>query len=85
MGAHLPLKQRKFKSARLVGEYEKSWLLEKDPRMIWDKLFFWGLAATGLGVGAYVIYTGWASVENPPVSLVLFDSCCVKLKRYSIV
>jgi hypothetical protein len=36
--------------------------------MIWDKIFFWGLAAAGLVVGGYIIYTGWISVENPPVS-----------------
>lgn len=38
--------------------------------MLWDKLFFWGLATVGLGLGAYIIYTGWASVDNPPVRTV---------------
>ena len=38
--------------------------------MLWDKLFFWGLASVGLGLGAYIIYTGWASVDNPPVRAV---------------
>jgi disulfide bond formation protein DsbB len=36
--------------------------------MVWDKLFFYGFALVGLGIGAYIIYTGWVSVENPPVS-----------------
>lgn len=39
--------------------------------MVWDKFFFWGLATVGLGIGAYLIYTGWASVENPPVGYIL--------------
>ena len=64
-----PLRQRKFKSARLIGEYDKPWTVKRDPRMLWDKIFFVGLTIVGLGIGAYIIYSGWASVENPPVSL----------------
>lgn len=36
--------------------------------MIWDKVFFIALTVVGLGIGAYIIYSGWESVENPPVS-----------------
>ena len=35
-----PLRQRKFKSARLIGTYDKPWTLEKDPRMFRSKVFF---------------------------------------------
>uniref|UniRef100_A0A093V4X5 Beta-1,3-glucan-binding protein n=1 Tax=Talaromyces marneffei PM1 TaxID=1077442 RepID=A0A093V4X5_TALMA len=28
---------------------------------------------TGLGIGAYIIYSGWASVENPPYCLLFED------------
>jgi hypothetical protein len=63
-----PLRQRKFKSARLIGDYDKPWTAKKDPRMLWDKVFFVGLTVVGLGIGAYIIYSGWQSVENPPVS-----------------
>ena len=63
-----PLRQRKFKSARLLGAYDKPWTARRDPRMLWDKVFFIGLTIVGLGVGAYIIYTGWQSVENPSVS-----------------
>jgi hypothetical protein len=74
VGSARPPRQRKFKSARLIGTYDKPWTLKRDPRMVWDKFFFWGLATVGLGIGAYLIYTGWASVENPPVSaLTLFS------------
>jgi hypothetical protein len=36
--------------------------------MIWDKVFFWGFAIAGLGIGAYLIWSGWESVERPDVS-----------------
>ncbi|EED20770.1 gram-negative bacteria binding protein, putative [Talaromyces stipitatus ATCC 10500] len=68
-----PLRQRKFKSARLIGEYDKPWTVKKDPRMLWDKIFFIGLTVVGLGIGAYIIYSGWASVENPPYCLIFED------------
>ncbi|KAG0645760.1 Beta-1 [Hyphodiscus hymeniophilus] len=68
-----PPRQRKFKSARLMGTYDKPWTQNKDPRMVWDKVFFWGLALVGLGVGAYIIYTGWNSVENPSYCLMFED------------
>lgn len=54
-----------------MGEYDKPWTVKKDPRMLWDKVFFIGLTIVGLGIGAYIIYSGWASVENPPVSIYL--------------
>jgi hypothetical protein len=41
--------------------------------MLWDKVFFWGLASVGLCLGGYIIYTGWASVDNPPVSDLSFS------------
>lgn len=61
------LKKRKFQSARLIGSYEKPWLGKKDPRMFWDRCFFWAFTLVGIGLGAYIIYTGWTKVENPPV------------------
>jgi beta-glucanase (GH16 family) len=67
------LKQRKFKSARLQGEYPKPWLAKKDPRMMWDKLFFFGFTLVGLGIGAFIVYTGWISVDNPPYCLIFED------------
>ncbi|KAF2808462.1 putative gram-negative bacteria binding protein [Mytilinidion resinicola] len=59
-----PLKQRKFKSARLVGEYEKPWTKEKELRKIWDKVIFFGFLIAGLGIGAYICYDGWRSVPH---------------------
>jgi beta-glucanase (GH16 family) len=66
-------KQQKFKSARLIGTYEKPWVGQKVPRMVWDGVIFWGLASVGLAIGMYLIYTGWASVENPDYCMVFHD------------
>ncbi|KAI1339990.1 putative gram-negative bacteria binding protein [Xylariaceae sp. FL0016] len=66
-------KQRKFKSSRLVGEYEKPWLEKRNPRMLWDKLFFIGFTILGLCIGAYIVYTGWISVDNPDYCLIFED------------
>lgn len=71
-----PLRQRKFKSARLVGEYSKPWTEKKDKRMIWDKVFVYGLAMVGVGIGAYIVYNGWSTIENPPVSLFSIRRSC---------
>lgn len=41
--------------------------------MIWDKLFFIGFTIVGLGLGAYIIWTGWTSVDNPDYCIVFED------------
>lgn len=64
-----PLKQRKFKSARLIGKYEKPWTKEKEPRKIWDKIIFYGFLIAGLGLGAWICYDGWQSVPHNDVSV----------------
>ncbi|KAH6656076.1 putative gram-negative bacteria binding protein [Truncatella angustata] len=68
-----PRKQRKFKSARLVGPYEKPWLERRDPRKIWDRIIFLAGTVLGLGIAAYIVYTGWISVDNPDYCLVFSD------------
>jgi hypothetical protein len=79
-----PPKQRKFKSARLQGEYEKLWIVKKDPRMKFDRIIFWGFAFVGLAIGFYLIYDGWASVDNPSVSPQLLEATSARLTKYSI-
>ncbi|KAK4233070.1 concanavalin A-like lectin/glucanase domain-containing protein [Achaetomium macrosporum] len=49
----------KFTSSRLVGEYEKPWLQNRDPRMKYDRIFFWVFGLIGCSIGAYIVYTGW--------------------------
>ncbi|OCK77121.1 glycoside hydrolase family 16 protein [Lepidopterella palustris CBS 459.81] len=68
-----PLKQQKFKSARLVGNYEKPWTKVREPREIWDKIIFFGFMFIGLGVGAYVCYDGWQSVPHDNYCMIFED------------
>ncbi|KAK4446876.1 concanavalin A-like lectin/glucanase domain-containing protein, partial [Podospora aff. communis PSN243] len=49
----------KFKSSRLVGEYEKPWLENRDPRLGYDRIIFWVLGLIACGIGAYIAYGGW--------------------------
>jgi hypothetical protein len=58
---------RKFKSSRLIGEYEKPWIECKDPRMKYDRILFWVFGFTGIAVGAYICYAGWMSVADQRV------------------
>ena len=67
------MKRRKFKSARLVGEYEKPWTQKRDHRMLWDTLIFLAIGLLGIGIGGYRIWTGWASVDHPSYCLVFED------------
>lgn len=41
--------------------------------MLWDKLFFVGFTIIGLGLAAYIVYTGWISVDNPDYCLLFSD------------
>jgi hypothetical protein len=63
------VKQRKFKSARLIGEYEKPWTQKHEPRKLWDKIFFFGFIGIGIAIGAVVCYFGWIGVPHDDVSL----------------
>jgi hypothetical protein len=65
LGREKPL--RKFKSSRLTGEYEKPWLENIDPRIKYDRILFWTFGLIGIGVGAYLSYTGWVSVADQKV------------------
>lgn len=63
--------RRKFKSTRLIGEYEKPWLVDRDPRMKYDRIIFWAFGLIAAAGAAYLIYTGWASFIPQKVCLSL--------------
>lgn len=42
--------------------------------MVWDKVFFIGFTLIGLGIGAWVIFQGWMTVQNPPLCLVFEEN-----------
>lgn len=54
-----------WEDTRLVGqEYEKPWLIVKNPRRKWERILFWCSIATGFLVGAALCYLSYASVTN---------------------
>jgi hypothetical protein len=60
----------RFKTTRLIGEYEKPWLKEKDPRVKYDKIFFFGFAIIGCCIAAYICWSGWTSIGSQKVILI---------------
>ncbi|KAF1811333.1 concanavalin A-like lectin/glucanase [Eremomyces bilateralis CBS 781.70] len=70
---HAP-RQRKFKSARFTGEYEKPWLDEPNPRRKWERLILWGSVVIGFAIGGFICYMAYASVSNFEYCLVMDDN-----------
>lgn len=75
-------RQRRFKSARLIGEYEKPWLENwkkggKGKRIsgrVWDSIIFWGCIFAGFALGGYFCYSSYRSVSNFEYCLVFEDN-----------
>ncbi|KAE8449790.1 hypothetical protein EG329_007565 [Mollisiaceae sp. DMI_Dod_QoI] len=73
-------RQRRFKSARLIGTYEKPWIedwkMGKDGKKkklsgrTWDSIIFWTAILLGFGLGAIMCFISYNSVSN-------FDYCLV--------
>ncbi|KAN0096764.1 glycoside hydrolase family 16 protein [Hyaloscypha variabilis] len=76
------LRQRRFKSARLIGEYEKPWIEawknQKNGRGIsgrtWDSIIFWGSILLGFILGAVMCYLSYSKVSNFEYCLVFEDN-----------
>ncbi|KAN0096478.1 glycoside hydrolase family 16 protein [Hyaloscypha variabilis] len=65
--------QRRFKSARLTGEYEKPWTETPIKRRKYDYYIFWGGCLIGLIAGAFMCYEAWSGVPNNTYCLILED------------
>lgn len=65
--------QRKFRSARLIGDYDKPWTEIPNKRRKYDYYIFWGGAFIGLIAGAFMCYQAWAGVPQHSYCLVLDD------------
>ncbi|KAH7381818.1 concanavalin A-like lectin/glucanase domain-containing protein [Cadophora sp. MPI-SDFR-AT-0126] len=68
-----PRPQRRFKSARLIGEYEKPWKETPVKRRKWDYYIFWGGCTLGLVAGAFMCYLAWSGVPDNQYCLILED------------
>ncbi|PSK51907.1 hypothetical protein B9Z65_3174 [Elsinoe australis] len=68
--------RRKWKSSRWQkGDvYEKPWVLERDPRRIYERLIFAFGCLVGLLMGGYLTYTSWMSVTNSEYCPILDDN-----------
>ncbi|CAD6448760.1 84755455-ab05-4b84-aba7-01394a00b53e [Sclerotinia trifoliorum] len=77
----VPPRQRRFKSARLVGDYEKPWLekfatdgkRKKLSGRTWDSIIFWTSIAIGFGLGGIMCYIGFTSVPKNLYCLMFED------------
>ncbi|KAF2088051.1 glycoside hydrolase family 16 protein [Saccharata proteae CBS 121410] len=67
--------QRKFKSSRLrLGELdEKPWVHEKNPKMKWERIIFWGCIAAGFIIGGIICYLAWIGVASGEFCLMFED------------
>ncbi|KUJ09079.1 glycoside hydrolase family 16 protein [Mollisia scopiformis] len=75
-------RQRRFKSARLIGEYEKPWIEawktgkkgKKLSGRTWDSIIFWVAIFVGFGLGAIMCYISYSAVSNFEYCLVFEDN-----------
>ncbi|PMD34104.1 glycoside hydrolase family 16 protein [Hyaloscypha variabilis F] len=68
-------RQRRLKSARLVGKYEKPWI-EASPyknRERWDKLILWGCILIGFGIGIALCVLKYLQIPRNQYCLVMDD------------
>ncbi|KAM3067192.1 hypothetical protein ACMFMG_005440 [Clarireedia jacksonii] len=78
----VPIRQRRFKSARLIGDYEKPWTepvvtegkRKKWQGRTWDTIIFWTSIIIGFGLGGIMCYIGFTSVPNNTYCLMFEDN-----------
>ncbi|CAI4213585.1 unnamed protein product [Parascedosporium putredinis] len=68
-----PPKQQRFKSSRLIGEYEKPWTEKRDHRIAYDRWIFYFMTLLGLGISAYICWDGWNSYGSRDFCLIWED------------
>ncbi|OQU99177.1 hypothetical protein CLAIMM_04849 [Cladophialophora immunda] len=70
----LPIRKRKFRSARFLGpEYPKPWTGQRDRRQTWEKVIFWTSIVLGVLIGAVICLFQYKSVSNFEYCLILED------------
>ncbi|KAL6404442.1 hypothetical protein AUP68_13834 [Ilyonectria robusta] len=66
--------RRRFKSSRLVGEFEKPWLEESKRTINWDAVILYTFVLAGLGISAVICWLNVRNIPNPEYCLVLEDN-----------
>ncbi|KAF7712667.1 Glucan endo-1,3-beta-D-glucosidase [Penicillium ucsense] len=63
--------RRRFKSSRLIGEFEKPWLLEKKRQWNWDSIIFYTCVGIALAISGYICWSAYAEVPKHEWCMVL--------------
>ncbi|KAH8659712.1 concanavalin A-like lectin/glucanase domain-containing protein [Ilyonectria robusta] len=56
--------RRRFKSSRLIGDFEKPWLNKSKREINWDGIIFYTSVFIGLAIGAYLCWHATRGVPN---------------------
>ncbi|KAI8674518.1 Glycoside hydrolase family 16 [Fusarium keratoplasticum] len=65
--------RRKFKSSRLVGEYEKPWLADWKRETNWDSIIFYSGVLIALCISAYIAWNTVRKIPKNEYCLILDD------------
>lgn len=65
--------RRRFKSSRLVGDFEKPWLNTGKKQVNWDSIIFYTAIGIGLGIGGYLCWNATRNIPNPDYCLIMDD------------
>lgn len=77
LGTSTP-RQRRYKSARLVGEFETPWLQHSQNANRWrellDRVIFYLAIIIGIGIGFFLCYRSYRSVPSHDYCLIMDDN-----------
>ncbi|KAL2210724.1 concanavalin A-like lectin/glucanase [Sarocladium strictum] len=65
--------RRRFRSSRLVGDFEKPWLNSGKREINWDSIIFYTCIAIGLGIGGFLCWKETQGVPNHDYCLIMDD------------
>ncbi|KAF7543012.1 hypothetical protein G7Z17_g11091 [Cylindrodendrum hubeiense] len=65
--------RRRFKSSRLVGDFEKPWLTKSKKDVNWDSIIFYTCVGIGLALAGYVCWNATRGVPNHEYCLIMDD------------
>ncbi|KAF5646355.1 glycoside hydrolase family 16 [Fusarium sp. NRRL 52700] len=64
---------RRFKSSRLIGEYEKPWLKEWKREVNWDSIIFYSGFVLALGISAFIAWNTVRVIPHNEYCLIMDD------------
>ncbi|KAF4469505.1 glycosyl hydrolase family [Fusarium albosuccineum] len=70
--------RRRFKSSRLVGEYEKPWINDSKRKVNWDSVIFYIGVVIALGVGAVIC---WLKIKDIPQQEASYNTTMTLIRK----